>query len=206
MISSQKLKTSKALLVDALVRGTASRIKDCIYVYDRDVIEEINEDDKRVVSFDLAVDREQLLRHGWWLGEVDRPISSSSIEDLIIAKFTIIAAPSVSDYKRTGIHTDDKLSDSALTEHAIFLSRVETLVPILGKFIAKKAAHFIAEQAAATGHYKFVVCATSNLLFYSVSDVKNEMGFPSINMGIQFPWKVDYEKTNRYTGLCFYKI
>lgn len=205
MIPVSRLDISKARLLDDLVRGTASELKECIYVINEDVIEEFNNDEK-VKSFDLAVDRKALLERGWWLGSVEDPVREDSVDDLMIAKITIVDRPSVSDYKMEGIHADDKLSDSSFTKHAVFLSQVDTLVPVLGKFVANKISKFLREQIETARHYKYLVCSTNALLFKSVPDVREGADTFSVNMGIQFPWKVDYNKTTRYTGLCFYKI
>ncbi len=138
------------------MRGTASELKKCVYVINEDVIEEFNADGK-VKSFELAVDRKKLLENHWWLGSVDTPVSQDSVDDLMIARFTIVDRPTVADYKLNGIHVDDDLSDSSLTKHAFFLTGVDVLVPILGKFIARKAAHFIRDQVEMSRHYKYVV-------------------------------------------------
>ncbi len=204
-VSVEELAISKARLDDALKRGTAAALKKCLYVMNDSVIDESNRDG-HVESFDLAVDRQQLLENKWWLGSVNAPVSRDDVSDLIIAKFTLISSPHPSDYKLNGIHSDHGLSESSVTKHAVFLTHINVLVPVLGKFIAKKGAEFIKEQIEVAHHHIYLVCSTKALLFESVGDVKNDLGTLSVNMGNCFPWKVDYEKTSTYTGLCFYKI
>jgi hypothetical protein len=208
VIPPRRLEILKARLIDDLARGTIGELKDCIYVMNEDVIEDGNREGK-VTSFNLAVDRKMLLERNWWLGSVEEAVQADDPQDLMIAKFVIVDSPASSGYRLEGIHADTKLaSDAAVTKHAIFLSQVDVLVPILGKCIAKKGASFIREQVTVAGHYKYVVCSTKALLFQTVDDIMGggDQDTYSINMGNCFPWSVDYEKTSTYTGLCFYKI